>query len=130
MAQRHAFHCHSVKRSNFRSYALCVTIWLPRHDHGDRALSLGAARKRIIHFDTTDKLLSVEAASSARRAQCPTCLHGGSRRHGQYWRQLLAQPCMGRSVNLSVQLRRFKCINPQCSRTNFVELIDGQPRSE
>jgi transposase len=86
--------------------------------------SLGAAGKRIIHFDTTDTLLSVEAASSARRARCPTCLHGSSRRHGQYWRQLRAQPCMGRSVNLSVQVRRFKCINPQCSRTTFVEQID------
>jgi hypothetical protein len=30
---------------------------------------------------------------------------------------------MGRSVNLSVQVRRFKCINPQCSRTTFVEEI-------
>jgi hypothetical protein len=40
--------------------------------------SLGAAGKRIIHFDTTDALLSVEAASSARRARCPTCLHGST----------------------------------------------------
>jgi transposase len=32
---------------------------------------------------------------------------------------------MGRSVNLSVQVRRFKCINPQCSRTTFVEQIDN-----
>jgi hypothetical protein len=31
---------------------------------------------------------------------------------------------MGRSFNLSVQVRRFKCINPQCSRTTFVEQID------
>ena len=32
---------------------------------------------------------------------------------------------MGRSVKLSVQVRRFKCINLQCSRKTFVEQIEG-----
>ena len=36
---------------------------------------------------------------------------------------LRAQPCMGRLVILHVQVRRFKCLNPQCSRTTFVEPI-------
>jgi transposase len=85
--------------------------------------SLVAVGKRIIRFDTTDTRLSVEAASSVRWARCPTCSHRGSRRHGQYRRHLRAQPCMGRSVKLSVQVRRFKCINLQCARTTFVEQI-------
>jgi hypothetical protein len=33
--------------------------------------SLAAVGKRIIHFDTTDTRLSVEAASSVRWARCP-----------------------------------------------------------
>ena len=37
--------------------------------------SLSDAGKRIIRFGTTDTLLMVEAASSARRAQCPRCAH-------------------------------------------------------
>lgn len=87
--------------------------------------SLRAVDKRIVRFDAMNTLLSVDVASSARRARCPSCSHGSSRWHGQYWRQLKAQPCMGRSVNLSVQVRRFKCINPQCARTTFVEQIDS-----
>ncbi len=87
--------------------------------------SLGAVGKRIIRFDTTESSFSVEAASSSRRAQCPKCSHGSVRRHGQYRRQLRAEPCMGRMVNLSVQVRRFKCVNPQCSRTTFVEQIEA-----
>ncbi len=85
--------------------------------------SLVTVGKRIIRVDTTDTRLSVELASSARRANCPACLHGSSRRHGQYRRQLGAQPCMGKSVNLSVEVRRFKCVNPLCSQTTFVEQI-------
>ena len=83
-----------------------------------------AVGKRIIRFNTTDTLLSVEAAGSTRWAQCPMCSQSSSRRHGQYLRHLRAQPCMGRSVKLSVQVRRFKCVNPQCSRATFVEHID------
>jgi hypothetical protein len=44
---------------------------------------------------------------------------------GTQRRQLRAQPCVGRSVNLSVQVRRFKCINLKCSRTTFVEQIEA-----
>lgn len=84
--------------------------------------SLRAVRKRI---DAMNTRLSVDVASSARRGRCPSCSHGSSRWHGQYWRHLKDQPCMGRSVNLSVQVRRFKCVNPQCARTTFVEQIDS-----
>ena len=87
--------------------------------------SLVAVGKRINRFDTTDTLLSVTASTSVKRAVCPTCSRPSSRRHGQYLRRLRAQPCMVRSVILHIQVRRFKCINPQCSRTTFVEPIDA-----
>ena len=87
--------------------------------------SLCAAGKRIIHFDTTDRHLSVQAASSVQSAVCPSCSRGSSRRHGQYRRRLRAQPCLGCSVILHVQVRRFKCLNPQCPRMTFVESIDA-----
>ena len=78
--------------------------------------SLHAVDKRITDFETTGTALSVEVASSARRARGPGCQHPSSRRYGQCQCRLGAQPCMGRSVNLSMQVLRFKCINPQCSR--------------
>ena len=87
--------------------------------------SLVAVGKRINRFDTTATLLSVTASTSVKRAVCPTCSRPSSRRHGQYLRRLRAQPCMGRSVILHIQVRRFKCINPQCSRTTFVEPIEA-----
>ncbi len=126
-------------RSNSGSYAHCVTIVQPREDDEDQSFpfgvsmivipglseSLDAVGKRIVDVDITDTLLSVEAASSVRWAQCPTCLHNSSRRHGHYRRRLRTQPCMGRSVSLNLQVRRFKCINVQCSRKTFLEQIQG-----
>ncbi len=85
---------------------------------------LGAVGKRISRFDTTDALLSVQVTSSVRRALCPTCSRGSSRRHGEYRRHLKARPCLGRSVMLHVQVRRFKCLNPQCPQKTFVERIE------
>ena len=80
-----AAHRHSatVERSKVGSCALCVTIWLPRHDLEYRALSCGSSMvvipvlskslslvgKRSVRFETTDTQRSVEAASSARWAR-------------------------------------------------------------
>jgi transposase len=87
--------------------------------------SLGTVGKRISRFDTTETGLSAEAASFVRRAVCPTCSRPSSRRHGQYRRRLRPHPCMGRSVILHVQVRRFKCLNPQCPRMTFVEPVES-----
>ena len=70
--------------------------------------SLRAVGKRITHFDTTEGGLAVDVVSTVRSAQCPKCLHRSSRRHGQYWRRLSAEPSMGRRVSLAVEVRRFK----------------------
>jgi transposase len=92
--------------------------------------SLRAVDKRITKLDTTGTALSVEAARSTRRALCPRCSVPSSRRHGLYRCKLGAQPCMGHSVSLNVQVRRFKCVNPQCSQATFVEQIDVLGRAK
>lgn len=92
--------------------------------------SLGAVGKRITHFETTEGGLAVGVASTVRSARCPKCSHRSSRQHGQYRRRLSAEPCMGRSVSLGVEMRRFKCVNRQCSQATFAEQIDAlaQPK--
>jgi len=87
--------------------------------------SLRAVGKRITHFDTTDGGLAVDVASTVRSAQCPKCSHRSSRRHGQYWRRLSAEPSMGRRVSLAVEVRRFKCVNRRCSKVTFSEPINA-----
>jgi len=87
--------------------------------------SLGAVGKRITHFETSEGGLAVDIASTVRSAQCPKCSHRSSRQHGQYRRRLSAEPCMGRPVSLGVEVRRFKCVNRQCSQATFAEQIDA-----
>ena len=87
--------------------------------------SLGAVGKRITHFETTEGGFAVDIASTVRSAQCPKCSHHSSRRHGQYRRRLSAEPSMGRPVSLGVEMRRFKCVNRQCSQATFAEQIDA-----
>lgn len=87
--------------------------------------SLRAVGKRITHFDTTEGGLAVDVASTVRSAQCPKCAHRSSRRHGQYWQRLSAEPSMGRHVSLAVEMRRFKCVNRQCSQVTFSEPINA-----
>ena len=87
--------------------------------------SLSAVGKRITHFKTTEGGLAVDIASTVRSAQRPKCSHRSSRRHGQYRRRLSAEPSMGRPVSLGVEMRRFKCVNRQCSQATFAEQIDA-----
>ena len=87
--------------------------------------SLTAVGKQIVGFETTDTLVSAEVSSSARSAQCPRCSQRSSRTHGVYRRRIGSQPCMGRAVSLSVEVRRFKCMNRLCSQRTFVERIDA-----
>lgn len=87
--------------------------------------SLSAVGKRIIRFDTADTLLSVEAASAARSTRCPKCSHRSSRRKGQCRRRLNAEPCLGSTLSLSVEVRRFKCVNRQCTQATFAEQINA-----
>ena len=87
--------------------------------------SLGAVGRRINHFETYEGGLAVDVASTVRSARCPKCSHRSSRQHGQYRRRLSAEPCMGWTVSLGVEVRRFKCVNRQCSQATFAEQIDA-----
>ena len=85
---------------------------------------LAAVGKRVHHFETSDGGLVVDVASTVRSARCPKCLRRSSRQHGQYRRRISAEPCMGLPVSLGVEMRRFKCLNRQCSQATFAEQID------
>lgn len=52
---------------------------------------------------------------------CPTCMVVSRRVHSRYQRTLRDLPWQGRPVTLYVQARRFRCLNPACSRQTFAE---------
>lgn len=69
-------------------------------------------------FPEPDRLVIITALRS-NRAVCPGCRTPSRRPHGFYERTLADLPWQGRPVSLQVQLRRFQCRNPACSRRTF-----------
>ncbi len=66
-------------------------------------------------------LLTLVLASTLTQVPCPVCGLPSSRIHSRYMRTLADLPCQRRAVRLQVQVRRFFCDAPVCSRKTFAE---------
>ncbi|HET7880056.1 MAG TPA: ISL3 family transposase [Acetobacteraceae bacterium] len=73
---------------------------------------------QILH--TPDRI-TIVTSSRQQSAPCPTCAIVSGRVHSRYQRMLRDLPCQGQPVMLCVQARRFRCLNPACSRQTFAE---------
>jgi transposase len=69
------------------------------------------------------KTVSLSVASTRPSASCPVCGHKTARLHSRYRRTVADLPWGGRSVRLSLLVRRFRCSAPQCLRRIFAERL-------
>jgi transposase len=60
---------------------------------------------------------------TAQSGSCPDCQHSSSRVHSRYQRPLMDLPASGLSVHLKLQVRRFFCDNPFCTRKTFAQVV-------
>ena len=72
-----------------------------------------------IGFTTVVIRLRMRAAGSA----CPTCGHRAHQVQSRYTRHLAGLSCLGKSVHLVVQVRRFWRRHPDCPRRIFAERL-------
>lgn len=100
-----------------------MRLWATSSLWGDMAIGIGVidrvlARvgKRVVGCTERQGSLVVEARSTVRAAPCPTCRCWSGRLHGRYVRQLAERPVLNEQVLLSVETRRFKCLNKDCPR--------------
>ncbi|MHB0663810.1 transposase family protein [Roseomonas mucosa] len=56
-------------------------------------------------------------------AACPACGTSSRRVHSHYQRRLADLPWQGRPVTLRLQARRFRCLDPTCTRQTFAERL-------
>jgi hypothetical protein len=75
-------------------------------------------------WDDSGSRLVVDAGSIVQSAVCPCCTCSSSRPHGRYQRWVADCPSFGQPVTLAVEVRRFKCVNPGCTRQTFTERIE------
>ena len=81
--------------------------------------------------DIAAERISILARSATTQSACPNCHATSARVHSRYQRQLLDLPSHGRTVDLRISVRRFRCANAACKRGTFAEPL-GQmvaPRS-
>lgn len=72
-----------------------------------------------------NQVLTLVITSTLPEMPCPECRRPSSRIHSRYTRRLSDLPCQGRTVRLLVQVRRFFCDAPTCSRKTFAEAFSG-----
>src|ERR1700686_5136054 len=65
----------------------------------------------------------VVEAASPDAATCPACGALSSSRHSRYLRQLRDLPIQGVAVNLTLQVGRWRCRNPNCDRQIFCQRL-------
>ena len=72
-----------------------------------------------------EKKLFLNAKSYNHKSNCPICGSVSHKIHSTYIRRLQDMPCAGMPVELSLELRKFFCNNPQCKRKIFAEPIEN-----
>jgi len=79
------------------------------------------AGMRLVHVALQPAELVLEVAARAVSARCPSCRHQSRRVHSPYIRCRADEPLGGRRVTIQLQVRRFRCVSPLCSRRTFAE---------
>jgi zinc-finger of transposase IS204/IS1001/IS1096/IS1165 len=77
----------------------------------------------LIGVRATENAITLAARTSSRVARCPVCGARSARVHSHYTRMLADLPWGGRSVRLSLLVRRFRCSAPACPRPIFAERL-------
>ena len=73
----------------------------------------------LVRLDGPIVFIDVQGAAAV--GHCPACGSASDHVHDRYTRRPLDLPWRGRVVRLRVTVRRFRCMNPNCSREKFVE---------
>jgi transposase len=67
--------------------------------------------------------VTIEAMTTAANADCPSCGRPSDRVHSRYVRTVQDLPWQGRSVTITLTVRRFRCLHPGCAQAIFCERL-------
>jgi hypothetical protein len=69
------------------------------------------------------EIVHLSVRSRATEGCCPECGGHSNLVHARYVRHLGDLPIAGRQAIVDFNVRRFRCVQPQCSRQTFVEQV-------
>src|SRR5579864_8292634 len=80
---------------------------------------------RVHQVEDTGDAVMISASCRAEAACCPRCGQYSARVHGAYARVVADGAAGGRPVLIVLQVRRFRCRNPECPAVTFAEQAAG-----
>lgn len=86
---------------------------------------LGGKGIRYRLGEVFDDRIEIYAESNQGSCRCPECRQKSSSYHSSYQRRLQSLPIDGKRVTLHLNVRKYRCRNPGCSRTVFAEQLSG-----
>ncbi len=90
-----------------------------------RLLPLIPAGLAVVQVLPAPERVTIVTQPLSATAACPGCGTISRRVHSYYERLLGDLPWQGRPALLRVQARRFRCLDPSCSRQTFAERLPG-----
>jgi transposase len=84
---------------------------------------LGLNYVSTIYHGTT---IQLNVSSDQAHSSCPLCKELSNQAHSYYSRSLSDLPVAGHTVRITLQVRKFFCKNPHCSRKIFTERFSSQ----
>jgi transposase len=83
------------------------------------------ARLRMHWVADAGEAVVISASCRAESARCPRCGQQSSQVHGGYSRVVADGAVGGRPVLIALQVRRFRCLQPECPAVTFAEQAEG-----
>jgi transposase len=80
---------------------------------------------KVDHIITIGRHLDIYAGAHQTQATCPDCHTVSTKVQARYWRHPQDAPCLGMTVRLHLEVRRFACAEKSCARKTFVESLTG-----
>lgn len=88
-----------------------------------RILPLIPSSLVVDHVQRSSDAISIDCRFRSTGTKCPDCRKASHRVHSHYKRRLADLPWQGRSVTISLDVRRFRCGNARCRRRIFAENV-------
>jgi len=78
---------------------------------------------QLDELHVAEQTLTLILTSMPNESSCPLCARSSAAIHSRYERRIADLPCAGMAIRLQVQVRKFFCRNPHCTRMVFSERL-------
>lgn len=79
---------------------------------------------KVVSVDNQVDFVNIYVQSRQRICRCPDCLSPSKKLHSYYLRKFRDLPTFGKSCNIYLQSRKYRCLKTECKRKIFTERFD------